>query len=144
MIPGLERAEFVRLGSIHRNTFVCAPRVLQPTLQIRREPRVLLGGQISGVEGYVESTAMGWLAGVNAARLAQGLDPVVPPPETAHGSLVHHLSKADPDHFQPMNVNFGLFPRLNRRLPKRERGRAYAERSLPAWEQFLRQTLPVH
>jgi methylenetetrahydrofolate--tRNA-(uracil-5-)-methyltransferase len=141
LIPGLERAEFVRLGSIHRNTFVCAPKVLEPTLQLKKEPRVLLAGQISGVEGYVESTAMGWLAGVNAARLAAGLDPVVPPPTTAHGALVGHISGTDPGNFQPMNVNFGLFPRLGKRIPKRERGRAYAERALDAWREFLKEAL---
>jgi methylenetetrahydrofolate--tRNA-(uracil-5-)-methyltransferase len=142
LIPGLEAAEFVRLGSIHRNTFVCAPRVLEPTLQLKKEPRVLLAGQVSGVEGYVESTAMGWLAGVNAARLAAGLEPVVPPPVTAHGALVRHISGADAGNFQPMNVNFGLFPRLEKRIPKRERGRAYAERAFDAWREFLRQSLP--
>jgi len=141
-IPGLERAEFVRLGSIHRNTFVCAPEVLLSTLQLRKAPNVLLAGQISGVEGYVESTAMGWLAGVNASRLAQGREPLVPPPVTAHGALVRHISTAASRGFQPMNVNFGLFPRLESRIPRKERGRAYAARALAAWEGFLGQTLP--
>ena len=136
MIPGLERAEFARYGSIHRNSFVCAPRVLRPTLQLRREPRVFLAGQITGVEGYVESTAMGLLAGINAARLLRGLKPVVPPPETAHGALIRYLMEADPRHFQPMNINWGLFPPLDllprerKRLPKRERYRLMAERAL--------------
>ncbi len=136
MIPGLERAEFVRLGSIHRNTFVCAPKVIKATLQLQRHPRILLAGQISGVEGYVESTAMGWLAGINAARLACGKDPLVPPPETAHGALTSHITNTETGNFQPMNVNFGLFPRLHKRLPKKRRGEAYAARSLEQWENF--------
>ncbi len=137
MIPGLERAEFVRLGSIHRNTFVCAPRVLTPTLQLKSRQDLLLAGQVSGVEGYIESTAMGWLAGINAARMINGLEPTVPPPETAHGALINHITQADPDRFQPMNINFGLFPRLAKRLPKRARGEAYAARALNAWRDFL-------
>jgi len=145
LIPGLERAEFARYGSVHRNSFVCAPRVLRPTLQLRAEPRVFLAGQITGVEGYVESTAMGLLAGMNAARLLRGKDPVVPPPETAHGALVHYLMEADPRHFQPMNVNWGLFPPLplppkeRKRLPKRERYRLMAERALARLEEWLRE-----
>ncbi|QJA05563.1 methylenetetrahydrofolate--tRNA-(uracil(54)-C(5))-methyltransferase (FADH(2)-oxidizing) TrmFO [Thermosulfurimonas marina] len=145
MIPGLERAEFARYGSIHRNSFVCAPRVLRPTLQLKAEPRVFLAGQITGVEGYVESTAMGLLAGMNAARIFRGKDPVVPPPETAHGALVRYLMEADPRHFQPMNVNWGLFPPLSlppkerKRLPKRERYRLMAERALLRLEEWLRE-----
>ncbi len=142
MIPGMEQAEFVRLGSIHRNTFVCAPRVIRPTLQLRKFPAILLAGQISGVEGYVESTAMGWLAGVNAARLAQGLEPLVPPPETAHGALVSHITNSSNSNFQPMNINFGLFPRLEKRLPKKKRGEAHAARALRQWEIFQGKPFP--
>ena len=137
MIPGLENAEFVRLGSIHRNTFVCAPKVIQPTLQLQKYPSLLLAGQVSGVEGYVESTAMGWLAGINAARLETGASPLIPPAETAHGALTSHITNTETKNFQPMNVNFGLFPRLPKKLPKKKRGDAYAERALKAWEQFL-------
>ncbi len=122
-IPGLERAEFVRLGSIHRNTFICAPRLLTPTLELRSRPGLFLAGQLSGVEGYVESAAMGLLAGINAGCLARGMAPVVPPPATAHGALISHLTCSDPDHFQPSNVNFGLFPPLEKKIRKRERGR---------------------
>ncbi len=143
MIPGLHHAEFVRLGSIHRNTFVCAPEVLRPTLQLKGHDVVFLAGQISGVEGYVESTAMGWLAGVNAARLIKGLPPLVPPWVTAHGALVHHITKANPKTFQPMNINFGLFPKLEIKLPKKARGMAYAQRALSAWKIFLRQVFPI-
>ena len=145
LIPGLEQAEFARYGSIHRNSFVCAPRVLKPTLQLRSCERVFLAGQITGVEGYVESTAMGLIAGVNAARLIRGLDPVVPPPETAHGALIRYLMEADPRHFQPMNINWGLFPPLvpdsgrRRKLPKKERYRLLAERALQALEKWLRE-----
>lgn len=145
LIPGLEHAEFARYGSIHRNSFVCAPRVLKPTLQLRSCERVFLAGQITGVEGYVESTAMGLIAGINAARLIRGLASVVPPPETAHGALIRYLMEADPRHFQPMNINWGLFPPpasdsgRRRKLPKRERYRLLAERALQALEKWLRE-----
>ncbi|HFC98046.1 MAG TPA: methylenetetrahydrofolate--tRNA-(uracil(54)-C(5))-methyltransferase (FADH(2)-oxidizing) TrmFO [Thermosulfurimonas dismutans] len=145
LIPGLEHAEFARYGSIHRNSFVCAPRVLKPTLQLRSCERVFLAGQITGVEGYVESTAMGLIAGINAARLIRGLASVVPPPETAHGALIRYLMEADPRHFQPMNNNWGLFPPpasdsgRRRKLPKRERYRLLAERALQALEKWLRE-----
>jgi len=136
MIPGMERAEFTRLGSIHRNTFVCGPEFLLPTLQVKKRPDLLLAGQITGVEGYVESTAMGLLAGLNGARLVAGRKPVVPPPETALGALVTHLTATDPKRFQPSNINFGLFPGLQQKTPKRFRGEKYAERALHALEQW--------
>lgn len=130
-IPGLERAVFLRLGSIHRNTFVCAPRVIEPTLQMRQRPGLFLAGQLSGVEGYIESTAMGLLAGINAARLVQGKELLTPPPATAHGALIQHLTSSDPAHFQPSNVNFGLFPPLvGRKIPKKERGRLRSAQAL--------------
>lgn len=110
MIPGMEQADFARLGSIHRNTFVCAPELLDPTLQLKSRPDLFLAGQLSGVEGYVESTAMGLLAGINAARMLNKRPLVVPPPETALGALITHLTQSDPKHFQPSNVTFGLFP----------------------------------
>ena len=110
MIPGLAQAEFLRYGSLHRNTFINAPFVIKETLQIRRKPNVLLAGQLVGVEGYVESAAMGLIAGINGARLVKGLEPVSPPDTTAHGSLLAYLTRSSPRHFQPMNINFGLFP----------------------------------
>lgn len=114
-IPGLEQAEFVRLGSIHRNTFICAPALLDTSLQMKKQPGLFLAGQLSGVEGYVESTAMGLLAGINAACLVTG-KPISPPPAaTALGALIHHLTATDPKHFQPSNVNFGLFPPLQKK-----------------------------
>ncbi|HER63325.1 MAG TPA: methylenetetrahydrofolate--tRNA-(uracil(54)-C(5))-methyltransferase (FADH(2)-oxidizing) TrmFO, partial [Desulfobacteraceae bacterium] len=137
-IPGLERAEFVRLGSIHRNTFVCAPEVLEPTLQMKNDPLLFLAGQLSGVEGYVESTAMGLLAGINGALLATGKGPVVPPPETAHGALIRHLTATDPKHFQPSNVNFGLFPPLTAKMRKRDRGPFRARIALLALEDWIK------
>jgi methylenetetrahydrofolate--tRNA-(uracil-5-)-methyltransferase len=103
-----------------------------------RAVALLLAGQISGVEGYVESTAMGWLAGVNAALLSKGIQPLIPPPETAHGALVRHITGHGQGNFQPMNINFGLFPRLKRRMPKRERGRAYAKRAIDIWKTWLK------
>jgi len=122
MIPGLERAEFLRYGAIHRNTYVNAPRCLTPTLTLKGRDTTWLAGQITGVEGYLESTAMGLMAGRNAA--ATLLDRPMPPPPAscAIGALLHYLAHGDADHFQPMNINFGLFPPLTER-PK-ERGRA--------------------
>jgi len=112
MIPGLERAEFLRYGSVHRNSFINSPVCLLPSLQTRRSRALLVGGQLSGVEGYVESIATGLVAGANAARLAAGLEPVVPPPETAVGSLCRYVATPAGVPFQPMNFNFGLLPPL--------------------------------
>lgn len=136
LIPGMEQAEFERLGSIHRNTFVCGPRVLEATLQLKAREDILLAGQITGVEGYVESSAMGLLAGINAAHLLQGRKPVPPPAETAHGALIRHLTATDAAHFQPSNINFGLFADLagenGRKVPKKLRGQLRAEKALKA------------
>lgn len=136
MIPGMAGAEFARLGSIHRNTFVCAPRLLRPTLQFDKRPDLLLAGQLTGVEGYVESTAMGLLAGMNAALLLAGKAPVVPPRETALGSLIAHLTGTNPELFQPSNINFGLFPIFNKKIPKRLRGEYRAETALAALNEW--------
>ena len=136
LIPGLEKAEFARLGSIHRNTFVLSPELLQPTLQFIARPDLLLAGQLSGVEGYVESAAMGLLAGINAARLATGEQPVVPPPTTALGSLINHLTRSDPGRFQPSNVNFGLFPGWTSKVKKKMRGQERFRLALQALEEW--------
>jgi len=136
LIPGMEKAEFARLGSIHRNTFVLSPEVLQPTLQFIARPDLLLAGQLSGVEGYVESAAMGLLAGINAARLATGEQPVVPPAATALGSLVNHLTGSDPKRFQPSNVNFGLFPAWQTKVKKKMRGQERSQLALTALEEW--------
>ncbi|WP_298273577.1 methylenetetrahydrofolate--tRNA-(uracil(54)-C(5))-methyltransferase (FADH(2)-oxidizing) TrmFO [Geobacter sp.] len=137
MIPGLENAEFVRLGSMHRNTFINAPALLAPTFQFRGEPRLLFAGQITGVEGYVESAGSGFLAGINAARLARGEEPVAPPPVTALGALVAHITTAPAKHFQPMNVNYGLFPPLEGKVKKKERRQRLAERALAELERWI-------
>jgi methylenetetrahydrofolate--tRNA-(uracil-5-)-methyltransferase len=115
MIPGLEKAEFVRWGSVHRNTFVDSPRLLRESLQLKADPRLFLAGQVTGVEGYMESTAMGILAGVNALRYAKGLPVVVPPPTTALGALIRYITGTETLPFQPMNINFGLFPPIEGR-----------------------------
>jgi len=136
LIPGMAQAEFARLGSIHRNTFVCGPKVLLPTLQVRTRPDLFLAGQLTGVEGYVESTAMGLLAGINAVRLGQGKAGLALPAATALGALLGHLTRTDPGHFQPSNVNFGLFPAINGKMPKKMRGQHRAETALASLAQL--------
>jgi methylenetetrahydrofolate--tRNA-(uracil-5-)-methyltransferase len=138
LIPGLESAEFARLGSIHRNTFIHSPGLLSPHLNFIAYPQLFLGGQISGVEGYVESAAMGMLAGINAARQARSRPLITPPRETALGALIAHLTNTATKDFQPMNVNFGLFSPLEGRIPKKLRGAAYADRALQALEEWMR------
>ena len=137
MIPGLEQAEFARYGSIHRNTFINSPALLRDTLQLRADENILFAGQLTGVEGYVESASMGLLAGLNAAALAAGREIPPPPVATAIGAMLHHITNAKSKTFQPMNVNFGLFPPLGQKTAKKDRGRAYAERALAdlnAWK----------
>jgi methylenetetrahydrofolate--tRNA-(uracil-5-)-methyltransferase len=135
MIPGLAEAEFFRLGSLHRNTFIRSPLLLDGTLRLKRDPRILFAGQITGVEGYVESAAMGLMAGTFLADMARGHTPLPPPATTAHGALLGHISGTRADDFQPMNINFGLLPPGptkdgKRRLGKIERRRKIAERAL--------------
>jgi len=142
-IPGLEKAEFVRLGSIHRNTFICAPELLDASLQMKKRPGLFLAGQLSGVEGYVESTAMGLLAGINAARLVAEKPMIPPPAATALGALIHHLTETDPKHFQPSNVNFGLFPPLEKKMRKRDRGGVRAEQALRLLEEWRQELEPA-
>ena len=130
LIPGLERAEFVRFGSLHRNTFIDAPRLLQGTLQLKSDRRIFFAGQITGVEGYMESTAMGLLAGVNATCSLTGQEIVLPPRTTAMGALVGHITNVFARDYQPMNINFGLFPSLAGTGRKRERRRLMTDRAL--------------
>ena len=131
LIPGLEQAEFVRLGMIHRNTYINAPTLLKTTWQTRTRPTLLFAGQISGVEGYVESAASGLMAGLNAAALALGRPVSAPPRSTAMGALAHYVSHANPVNYQPTNIAFGLLPPLDRPpRDKRARKQALAERAL--------------
>lgn len=138
MIPGLEHAEIVRYGVMHRNTFMNSPELLDPTYQSRKKPTLFFAGQMTGVEGYVESAASGILAGRNAARLAQGKEPIVLPQETAIGGMAHYITHTSGKHFQPMNVNFGLFPELPDRIrDKKERYTQIANRALEATKESL-------
>jgi methylenetetrahydrofolate--tRNA-(uracil-5-)-methyltransferase len=137
LIPGLEHAEFVRFGQMHRNTFINSPRLLHPTMQFRARADLLFAGQITGTEGYVGSVASGFVAGVNAARLATGRPTLVFPAVTMIGALCDHVATAAPDRFQPMKANLGLMPPLDRPVRnKRERYAAYAHRALVSLEAF--------
>jgi methylenetetrahydrofolate--tRNA-(uracil-5-)-methyltransferase len=140
MIPGLENAEFIRYGVMHRNTYVNAPRLLDLTCQLREHPGLYLAGQMTGVEGYLESAAIGMLAGLNAARSLRGLSSAVPPRESVLGSLCHYLVESDPKHFAPMNSNWGIVPELPGPVlrDKREKARRKAERALAAFDAFVR------
>ena len=138
LIPGLERAEFVRLGSLHRNTFINAPLHLQPTLQWRREERLFFAGQITGVEGYIESAASGLLAGINAGRLLAGKEPLIPPTTTALGALLRYITDPERKRFQPMNVNFGLLPPLTEAARGKAKKEAMARRALADMDGWIR------
>ena len=138
LIPGLEQAEFVRFGQMHRNTFINAPTLLLPTMQFRDRADLFFAGQITGTEGYIGSVASGFVAGLNAARLAKGLEPVSFPGTTMIGALCHYVSHAEPDGFQPMKANFGLLPQLTPPVrKKRERYAAYARRGLGDLQVFI-------
>jgi methylenetetrahydrofolate--tRNA-(uracil-5-)-methyltransferase len=137
MIPGLANAEFLRMGSIHRNSYINAPAALTPHLSTRDDPKVLFAGQLTGVEGYTESSATGLLAGINLARLVAGEAPVIPPPTTMLGALYRYLHEADPRHFQPMNANFGLLDELEVAVrDKRRKRELMAERALRALDEW--------
>jgi methylenetetrahydrofolate--tRNA-(uracil-5-)-methyltransferase len=131
MIPGLADAEFLRYGSIHRNSYLNSPEALSAHLAVRDEPAALFAGQITGVEGYTESSATGLLAGINLARILSGDDPVIPPPTTMIGALYRYMNEADPKHFQPMNANFGLLDELPEQIRDKKRKREmFSERAL--------------
>jgi len=137
LIPGLEQAEFLRFGSLHRNTYINAPKLLRETLQLRSRNDLFFAGQITGVEGYTESVATGLLAGINAVRWQRGHDLLVPPPTTALGALVRYIAHATAQPFQPMNINFGLLPELPLRVRgKGERRRQLVQRALSAAERW--------
>ena len=145
LIPGMERAEFLQFGQIHRNTYICSPRVLISTLQMRDRPDVFFAGQITGVEGYVESVAMGWLAGVNAARLASSESLVEAPPRSAIGALARYVANADTKNFQPVNITFALLHPLDeqdrrRFRRKRDRHQFQVELALREWNAWLQET----
>jgi methylenetetrahydrofolate--tRNA-(uracil-5-)-methyltransferase len=140
LIPGLENAEYVRLGSLHRNTFINAPAHLNPTLQWRGSREIFFAGQLTGVEGYIESAATGILAGINAARLLTGQALLVPPPTTALGALLRYISDSERKRFQPMNVNFGLLPPLAQRLRGKAKKEMMARRALADLDAWIGQS----
>ncbi|PZX07878.1 methylenetetrahydrofolate--tRNA-(uracil-5-)-methyltransferase [Psychrobacillus insolitus] len=141
LIPGLENVEIVRYGVMHRNTFINSPTVLQPTYQLKADKQIFFAGQMTGVEGYVESAGSGLLAGINAAKLALDEELIVLPPETALGSMARYITEADPKNFQPMNVNFGLFPNLEKKVrDKKERTEQLANRALTTIQNFMENT----
>ena len=138
MIPGLEHAEFVRYGVMHRDTFMDSPRLLSKSLSLKSEPRLFFAGQFTGVEGYTESAATGILAGINAARFASGEEPLVLPPETMLGALVNYITDESVDNFQPMGANMGILPPLEKKIRhKDERYAALAERAIAGLEAVL-------
>jgi methylenetetrahydrofolate--tRNA-(uracil-5-)-methyltransferase len=138
LIPGLENARFLRYGQIHRNTYINAPTLLQETLQMKQHPQVLFAGQICGVEGYTESIATGLMAGLHAAALATGTQPVPPPRATAFGSLTHYITHADPAKFQPANITFDLLPPLEQKIrDRKERHRLQCEAALKAFDEWI-------
>ncbi len=138
LIPGLENVEIVRYGVMHRNTFINSPRVLKPTYQLKADANIFFAGQMTGVEGYVESAGSGLLAGINAAKLALGEELLVFPAETALGSMARYITEADSKNFQPMNVNFGLFPDLGERIrSKQERAEKHADRALASIQNYM-------
>jgi methylenetetrahydrofolate--tRNA-(uracil-5-)-methyltransferase len=160
MIPGLERAEFVRFGMVHRNTYINGPTVLCETWQTRARPDLFFAGQISGVEGYVESAASGLMAGRNAAALVRGEQPRTPPRTTAIGALAYYVSHADPGNYQPTNITFGIIASLDPTRPstalgaplseskgrvkhKKDRKQAISERALGALEDWMHDDVPA-
>jgi len=144
LVPGLQNAEFLQFGQIHRNTYICSPRVLGATMQMRERPNVFFAGQITGVEGYVESVAMGWIAGINAARKAFGRDLVEAPAATATGALARYVSQANVKNFQPVNITFALLPPLDETArrsvrKKYERRKLQVEIALKEWADWLKE-----
>jgi len=138
LIPGLENARFLRYGQIHRNTYINSPSLLSETLQMREHPRVLFAGQICGVEGYVESIATGLMAGIHAAALTSGTEPLAAPRHSAFGSLMHYVTHANPKNFQPANITFDLLPALETRIRDRqERHRLQCERALQEFDGWM-------
>jgi methylenetetrahydrofolate--tRNA-(uracil-5-)-methyltransferase len=141
MIPGLESARFLRYGQIHRNTYINSPALLRETLQMKTHPRILFAGQICGVEGYVESIATGLMAGINAAALAHGVDPIPPPRSSAFGSLTNYVTHAEAKNFQPANITFDLLPALEKQIrDRKERHRMQCELALREFDKWMEHT----
>ncbi|MBN2655193.1 MAG: methylenetetrahydrofolate--tRNA-(uracil(54)-C(5))-methyltransferase (FADH(2)-oxidizing) TrmFO [Nitrospirae bacterium] len=146
MIPGLHNAEFLRYGSMHRNTFINSPLHLNKDLSLNARPDVYVAGQLSGVEGYIESAAMGFIAGINAVRRFRGLDVLVPPRTTAHGALISHITETDPEIFQPSNINFGLLQQDSESLAVRDKKKKrliMADIALRDWAEYIYKILPT-
>ena len=137
MIPGLENAQFVRYGVMHRNSYICSPRHLSNTYQLKESMEVFMAGQITGVEGYVESAQSGMVAGINMARLLEGKNPLKFPQETVMGALVNYITNASEEDFQPMKANFGILPELETKVKKKQRKEAYANRAIATMEKFI-------
>ena len=142
LIPGLANAEFLQFGQIHRNTFINSPQILNETLETRRAPNIFFAGQITGVEGYVESVSTGWLAGVNAVRTLANLPLVTAPQTSAMGALCRYVSSVETKNFQPVNITFGLLEPLPAELRKKHRGKRerhiiQVERALEDWDRFI-------
>lgn len=137
MIPGLENAQFVRYGVMHRNSYICSPRHLLNTYQLNESMEVFMAGQITGVEGYVESAQSGMVAGINMARLLEGKNPLKFPQETVMGALVNYITNASEEDFQPMKANFGILPELETKVKKKQRKEAYANRAIATMEKFI-------
>jgi methylenetetrahydrofolate--tRNA-(uracil-5-)-methyltransferase len=140
MIPGLEHAEFLRYGSLHRNTFINSPLLLNKDLSLKKRDGIFVAGQVSGVEGYIESTAMGLIAGINAAARIKGEDPVAVPPSTSHGALIRHITESGSRHFQPSNINFGLFPLPDAAAKirdKKARRKMIVEKAMADWQEYM-------
>ncbi|MBR1858210.1 MAG: methylenetetrahydrofolate--tRNA-(uracil(54)-C(5))-methyltransferase (FADH(2)-oxidizing) TrmFO, partial [Selenomonadaceae bacterium] len=136
MIPGLSNAEIVRYGVMHRNSYINSPRLLKPTMQLKSNENILFAGQMTGVEGYVESAASGLIAGINAVKLLNDSEPLIFPIQTCHGALANYITTAVAD-FQPMNVNFGLLPPLEYRVKRRDKKSKLSERALNSMSQFI-------
>lgn len=137
-LPGLENAEFLRLGSMHRNTFINSPKVLLPSLQMKKDPRIFIAGQLTGTEGYLESSATGLVAGLNAARILNGLEPVQYPAQTMLGALLNAITDETRTHFQPINSNMGILPPMEERIrDKKERNERFSNRSVEAMKSLV-------
>jgi methylenetetrahydrofolate--tRNA-(uracil-5-)-methyltransferase len=136
LIPGLENAKFARYGSIHRNTFINSPVLLEKSLRLKSCGNIFFAGQITGAEGYMESAAVGLIAGLNVHYYLSGQNIIPPPKTTALGALIEHITNTDSKNFQPMNINFGLFEPLPKRTPKKERGAQYAKRSISELDEW--------